>query len=148
MFSPCHWLLSHITIVETMDGGERGMNPFTMNVINLRKEYSPDFLRAIFRSITKSASAITPYCTNWSMKRFFSNKSEQTTFRIFPLIQVESYKNLVYLHQHNRCKSNLTFFFSQYDFPVDLSRLLLNIETILGDPHGPEVSAVWSYRRS
>ena len=29
-----------------------------------------------------------------------------------------------------------------------MSRLLLNIETILGDPHRPEVSAVWSYRRS
>ena len=33
-------------------------------------------------------------------------------------------------------------------FPVDLSRLLLNIETILGDPHRPEVSAVWSYCQS
>ena len=31
----------HITIVETMDNGERGMNPVAMTIINLRKEYWP-----------------------------------------------------------------------------------------------------------
>ena len=34
-------LLSHIIIVETMDSGERGMNPVAMTIINLRKEYWP-----------------------------------------------------------------------------------------------------------
>ena len=33
--------LSHITIVETTDKGERGMNPVTMTIINPRKEYWP-----------------------------------------------------------------------------------------------------------
>ena len=32
-------LLSHITIVSSMDCGERGMNPLAMTVINLRKEH-------------------------------------------------------------------------------------------------------------
>ena len=32
---PSHWLLSHITIVDTMDGGERGMNPVVMNKSNI-----------------------------------------------------------------------------------------------------------------
>ena len=31
----------HITIVETMDNGERGMNPVAMTIINPRKEYWP-----------------------------------------------------------------------------------------------------------
>ena len=39
VFFPSHWLLSQITIVETTDSGERGMNPVTMTVINPRKEY-------------------------------------------------------------------------------------------------------------
>ena len=34
-----HWLLSHITIVETMDRGERRMNPVVMTIINPWKEY-------------------------------------------------------------------------------------------------------------
>ena len=34
-----HWMLSHVTIVETMDSGERGMNPVAMTIINPRKEY-------------------------------------------------------------------------------------------------------------
>ena len=36
-----HWLLSLITIVETTDSGERGMNPVAMSIINPRKEYCP-----------------------------------------------------------------------------------------------------------
>ena len=35
------WLLSHITIVETTDCGERGMNPVAMTIINPQKEYWP-----------------------------------------------------------------------------------------------------------
>ena len=34
-----HWLLSHITIVETMDCSKRGMNPVATTIINPRKEY-------------------------------------------------------------------------------------------------------------
>ena len=36
-----HWLLSHITIVETTDSDEKGMNPVTMTKTNPRKEYWP-----------------------------------------------------------------------------------------------------------
>ena len=35
------WLLSHITIVETMDSSEIGMNPVAMTIINPQKEYWP-----------------------------------------------------------------------------------------------------------
>ena len=38
---PIHWLLFHITIVETMDSDQRGMNPVPMTTINPRKEYWP-----------------------------------------------------------------------------------------------------------
>ena len=41
IFFSSHWLLSHITIVETMDRGERAMDPVTMTIINPRKEYWP-----------------------------------------------------------------------------------------------------------
>ena len=41
IFFPSHWLLSHITIVKTMDSGERGMNPVAMTIINPWKEYWP-----------------------------------------------------------------------------------------------------------
>ena len=34
IFFPSHCLLSHITIVETTDSGERGMNPVAMTIIN------------------------------------------------------------------------------------------------------------------
>ena len=40
IFFPSHWLLSHVTIIETTDSGERGMNPVAMSIINPRKEYS------------------------------------------------------------------------------------------------------------
>ena len=39
IFFPSHWLLSHITIVETLDIGERRMNPVAMTTINPQKEY-------------------------------------------------------------------------------------------------------------
>ena len=41
VFLSSHWLLSHITIVETMDSGERRKNHVTMTIINPRKEYWP-----------------------------------------------------------------------------------------------------------
>ena len=34
IFFPSQWLPSHITIVETMDIGERGMNPVARTIIN------------------------------------------------------------------------------------------------------------------
>ena len=40
---PSHWLLPHITIVETMDSGERGMKPVAMTIINPQKEYWPSW---------------------------------------------------------------------------------------------------------
>ena len=41
LITTSHWLLSHITIVETVDSGERGMDPVAMTIINPRKEYWP-----------------------------------------------------------------------------------------------------------
>ena len=41
IFFPSHWLLSHISIVETTNSGERGINPVTMIMINPLKEYWP-----------------------------------------------------------------------------------------------------------
>ena len=41
IFFRSHWLLSNITIVETMDTCERGMNPVTITIINLCKDYWP-----------------------------------------------------------------------------------------------------------
>ena len=42
IFFPSHWLLSHIlTIVKTLDSGERGMNPVVMTIINTWEEYWP-----------------------------------------------------------------------------------------------------------
>ena len=35
MFFPSQWLLFHITIVETTDSGERGMNPIAKTIINI-----------------------------------------------------------------------------------------------------------------
>ena len=37
------WLLSHTTIVETMDSYEKRMNPITITIINLRTEYRPSW---------------------------------------------------------------------------------------------------------
>ena len=39
IFFPSHWLLTHITIVETTDGGVKGMNPVAMTIINSTKKY-------------------------------------------------------------------------------------------------------------
>ena len=41
IFFPSHWLLSHLTIVETTDSGDRGMNPVTKTIINPWKEHRP-----------------------------------------------------------------------------------------------------------
>ena len=38
-FFQSHWLLSSITVVETMDSSERGMDPVAMIIINPQKEY-------------------------------------------------------------------------------------------------------------
>ena len=39
-YSLCHWLFSVITVVESVDSGERGMNPVAMTIINLRRRES------------------------------------------------------------------------------------------------------------
>ena len=43
-----HWLLFHITIVETTDRGERGMNPVAVTLINPQKEYWPSLKCLLF----------------------------------------------------------------------------------------------------
>ena len=41
IFFPSHWLLSDITIVETINRDERGMSPVAMTIISPGKEYWP-----------------------------------------------------------------------------------------------------------
>ena len=38
IFFPSHWLLFHMTVVETMNTGERLLNPVAMTIINPRKK--------------------------------------------------------------------------------------------------------------
>ena len=38
IFYSSYWLLSHITVVETMDSAEREINPLLMTFINRRKK--------------------------------------------------------------------------------------------------------------
>ena len=38
IFFPSHWLLSHMTVVNTMVSGDRGMYSVAMTIINPRKE--------------------------------------------------------------------------------------------------------------
>ena len=38
---PSHWLRSHITIVERMNSGERGINSVVSTIIKPRKDYWP-----------------------------------------------------------------------------------------------------------
>ena len=38
IFFLSHWLLSHMTIVETIDCDEKGMHPVAMNIINPRRK--------------------------------------------------------------------------------------------------------------
>ena len=39
---PGHWLISHITIVEAMDSGERGMNPVAMTILGKNTDRAGD----------------------------------------------------------------------------------------------------------
>ena len=41
IFFPNHWLLSHITIIKTMDSGESETNPITIAIINAWKDCCP-----------------------------------------------------------------------------------------------------------
>ena len=41
IFFPNHWLLSHVTIVKTMDSGEMVLNPDTMTIVSTRKVCEP-----------------------------------------------------------------------------------------------------------
>ena len=40
---PCrnHWLLFHITVIETLDTGERGMNPVALAIFGIGKAIEP-----------------------------------------------------------------------------------------------------------
>ena len=40
IFFPSNWWLSHITIVETMDNSERGINPVTLTITYSRREHT------------------------------------------------------------------------------------------------------------
>ena len=41
VFYAKYWLLFHITIVETIDSADTGMNPVAVTIINPRKEFRP-----------------------------------------------------------------------------------------------------------
>ena len=43
IFFPSHRLLSHITIIKTMDSSERGMNPVPLTINHPGKEYWPNW---------------------------------------------------------------------------------------------------------
>ena len=62
-----HWLLSHITIVDTTDSGERGMNPVAMTIINPRKEYWPSQGSNQRPPVLKSATLLTEL---WDLAAF------------------------------------------------------------------------------
>ena len=59
IFFPSHWLLSNITIVETTNSDERGMNPVAMTIINPRKKYWPSRGSNQQPSVLKSATLPT-----------------------------------------------------------------------------------------
>ena len=69
IFFPSHWLLSHITIVETADSGERGMNPVAMTIINSRKEYWPRRGSNQWPPVLKYATLPTELWGGYSNKR-------------------------------------------------------------------------------
>ena len=62
IFSPSHWLLSHITFVETIDTGDRGINPVAMTIINARKAYRPSLG---IEPATSCPQVL--YATDWAM---------------------------------------------------------------------------------
>ena len=57
-------LLSHITIVEIMDGGERGMNPVAMTIINPRNVPSIRPSRYVLRLEIENTYIVLPYIKN------------------------------------------------------------------------------------
>ena len=66
IFFPSHWLLSHITIVETTDSGDRGRNPLSMTIINSRKEYWPSpgsSLQCYLLSYWAQLCSMKQFCT-------------------------------------------------------------------------------------
>ena len=56
-----YWLLSHITIVETMDSGEREMNLVTMTIIN-QKKYLPGRVSNKRPPVLQSFTPLTDLC--------------------------------------------------------------------------------------
>ena len=78
IFFPSHWLLSNITIVETTDSSERGMDPVSMTIIHPRKENMPSQGSNQRPPVLKSAmlptklwglATVVRYCTLAVMKQ-------------------------------------------------------------------------------
>ena len=59
IFFPSHWLLSHRIIVETLDSGERRMNPIAVAIIIPRKECWPRWESNQRPSVLKSVTLPT-----------------------------------------------------------------------------------------
>ena len=78
IFFPSHWQLCHITIVETMDGSERGMNPVATTVINPRKEYWPSRECNQRHPVLKSLTLPTePWCSPQLVKNCMQHNAFQ-----------------------------------------------------------------------
>ena len=62
IFFSSHWLLSNISLIETMDSGERGINPVTINTMNPLKEYCP--IRGLNQRpvVLQSCALLTELC--------------------------------------------------------------------------------------
>ena len=58
-FFPSHWLLSNISVVKTMDGDKRRMNPVAMTIINPRKGCWPSLESNQRPSVLKSGTLPT-----------------------------------------------------------------------------------------
>ena len=76
---PSHWLLSHVTIVETTDSGERGMNPVAMTIINPRKEYCPSRGSNQRPPVLKSATLLTELWGSAALDKYKFNRHFRVT---------------------------------------------------------------------
>ena len=93
IFFPSHWLLSHITIVETTENGERGVNPVAMTIINPRKEYWQSCGSNQCPSVLKSATLPTELWT--SAKVTPSILHNQTIYQVYSSVRGQIYLSLI-----------------------------------------------------
>ena len=99
IFFSSHWLLSHITIVETIDSGERGMNPAEMTIFNPQKKI---FAEPRIEPATSGSQVW--YATNWARHCGNRRKCWQLAFSPFPkmfltyqgICKISSFKPIIH----------------------------------------------------